>query len=400
MAIAFGLSLVFSFASYFLPEYPLIDLDSDKSVANVFSTLLWLIVTTLAALMAKRTKVYIGWLSVAILAAFVAAGEAYDFKDTVISELTSSPGQDAWLTIVGPIAIPLLLFAGRAFLGAARSMSQRTLLVMAIVFSAAPLRLDPIDTIDLPIGIAEEGSELFAAVVLIALFVSFFGWVPIPQSLINWKLAILILGFTTLSGGSLLLREYWILAAQTAGDSPEIYHGPLSTLSQDLHVDRAFLSRIDVWAETSDGSADIFLRLAPPGKPPIRESRATTIHRRWSGDSITFTFDPVPDSGGKAWEISVGALQPRPYVFLGLSTDDPIPQSVVRVNGDRSQWSNDLALKAYTYGRGWYRLLSMSQYRTSTDVLITVEILLAWLWVVSSILWFTSYKFLRSRPES
>lgn len=387
VATAFGISFALSMTSFLRPGDEYLDLDSDGSIANAFAVSLWFIVALLAIFMARRTKARVGWISVTFLSAFVALGEAYDFKDTVIPLLISSNRQDAWLIVVGPIAIPGLFLASRALLGAARTMSQRIMLLTSMVFAVASLPLDPIEP---PLGIAEEGSELFSSVVLIALLVSFLGWVPISHSLINWRLIVLLLAFTALSGGILLLREYWIPVAGTSDDSPEVHHGPLSAVSQDLHVDHAFLSRIDVWAETSDGSADLFLRLSAPEESPIRESRATTSNRRWSGKRVSFTFSPVAESGGRTWEITVGALQPTPYVFLGLSSDDPIPGSVVRVNESSDPWSNDLALHAYTFGRGGKLLLSMVQYRTARDVLIAVEILLAWLWVATGILWFTS----------
>ena len=105
---------------------------------------------------------------------------------------------------------------------------------------------------------------------------------------------------------------------------------------------------------------------------------------------MTFSFAPISDSQGQTYEITIGSLQSSPYVFLGLSTDDPIPESVVQVNGFSDSWGNDLALRAYTPGRGLVAFVALIQDRPYTDVLIVVEMLAMWLYGFVVIVWLTA----------
>ena len=105
---------------------------------------------------------------------------------------------------------------------------------------------------------------------------------------------------------------------------------------------------------------------------------------------MTFDFPPITDSAGQTYEITVGVLQSESLVFIGLSNDDPIPESNVFLHGNADVWSNDLALRAYTPGRGLVWLVSMIQDRDVTDVLIGLEVLIAWLWGVMVIMWWTT----------
>ena len=219
---------------------------------------------------------------------------------------------------------------------------------------------------------------------------SILGWVPLSSTFVTWRFVAIAAALTVLAAGILDAREYEIRVAGTQGDRPEIDHGPLTVVSQTLPVDRAHLSHIDVWADSTGGDADLFLRLALPGQPPIRESRATTRHARWSDQTVTFSFAPISDSQGQTYEITIGSLQSSPYVFLGLSTDDPIPESVVQINGSSDSWGNDLALRAYTPGRGLVAFVALIQDRPYPDVWIVVEMLAIWLYGFVVIVWLTA----------
>ena len=364
-----------------------LDLDSDRSIANAFSVCLWLIVVVLAGLLAKRRNARIGWLSVAILATVVAIGEYSDFKDRLPPLSFSEEHHSEWIVASAPVAVPLLFLASRTLLSEARTFTQRALLLVASVFAIAPLVLDSVEP---PLRIAEEGSELMAAVVLIALLMSVLGWIPLSPTFITRRFLAIVVAFTAVAGGILGVQEYWIPLSATRGDLPEVDHGPLSVVSQELTVDRSYLSRIDVWADVTSDAADLFLRLALPGQPPIRESRATTSHPRWSDQTVTFTFAPIPDSQGRTYEVTIGALESTPYVFLGISSDNPIGQSVVQINGIPDAWSNDLALHAYARGRGLAKVTAMIQDRFHADLLVASEGVLVWLWAVAGILWFAA----------
>ena len=301
------------------------------------------------------------------------------------------------MLVVAPIAIPLLILASRTLWLEGRRSTERALLIATGFFAAVPLVLD---SIPLTINIAEEGSEHMAAAVLVAVLMSILGWVPLSPNFVTWRFVVVIVVFTVLVAGILDAREYQIRVAGTNRDRLDLYHGPLTSVSQTLRVDRANLSHIDIYAESSGGNADLFLRLSPLGLPPIRESRATTNHPRLSNQTVTFAFAPIPDSKGQTYEISIGALQPTPFVFVGLSTNDPIPESSVLINGISDSWSNDLALRAYTPGRGLVWLIAMIQDRDRTDVLIGIEIFIVWLWFVVVILWLTASGFKVSKSDS
>ena len=364
-----------------------LELGVERSFANGFSVGIWLIAAALAGTLALRAHARIGWLSLGFLTLSIAIGEVSDFKDMISKLFVSDVVPSTWMLIVAPIALPLLILASRTLWTAASRPTQRALLVAAGFFAIVPLVLD---SLQVPIGVAEEGSELMAGVVLIALLMSILEWVPLSRTFITWRFVAIVTTITVLSAGILDAREYQVRVAGGIEDQPEIDHGPLSTVSQTVHVDRAHLSRIDVWAESTGKSAELFLRLGPPGGPPIRESRAITSHPRWSNQTVTFDFAPIPDSQGQTYEISIGALQSTPFVFVGLSTDNPIPESRVLVNGIADSWSNDLALRAYTPGRGLAWLGAMIQDRAHTDVLISLEIFVVWLWIVILILWLTA----------
>jgi hypothetical protein len=387
LAAVFLLSVALSLATDSRLWESRLDLESDRSLANAFSVSLWLTVAVLAGLLSKRGNARLGWLSVSVLATVVAIGEVYDFKDVLPPMSFSEEHQSEWLVAMAPLAIPLLILASRALLLEARTSTQRALLLASAVFALAPLVLDSVEP---PFRIAEEGSELMAAVVLIALLISILGWIPLSPTFITRRLLATVIVFTAVAGGILGAREYWIPMSATRGDLPEIDHGPLSFVSQQLPVNRSYLSRIDVWADVTSDAADLFLRLELPGQPPIRESRTTTSHPRWSSQTVSFTFAPIPDSEGRTYELTIGALEATPYVFVGMSSDDPIPHSVAQINGVPDEWSNDLAIRAFARGRGIAKVTSMIQDRFHMDILVASEGLLIWLWSVVLIIWFTS----------
>lgn len=396
LATIFVLSIALSFAADSGLWESRLDLESDRSIANAFSACLWLVVAALAGVLAKRRSLRFGWMSVAALATFVAVGEFYDIKDLIPLFSFSDEHQSEWILVAAPVAIPLLLLGSRALLTEARTSAQRALLLMAGVLAVVPLLLDSVEP---PYRIAEEGSELMTSVVLIALLLSILGWVPLSPNFITWRFVAIVALLTLLPAVILDAREYRIRVAGGIGDKPEIYHGPLSRVSQSLTVDRNHLSRIEVWAESTGESAELFLRLGSPGHPPLRESRTVTNHPRWSNGTVTFDFAPIPDSAGQTYEISVGALQPEPYVFVGLSTDDPISASVVLVNEDTDSLSNDLALRLTTSGRGLKWLVTMLQDRERTDVLTGIQLFVVWLWVLVTILWLTASSFNLSKSK-
>ena len=374
LAAILVLSVAVAVASPLQPWQRRLELGVDGSFANASSVLLWLLATFLASRLAKHGRDRLGWLSVSALTLAIAVGEVRDVKDMLSKFFFSAAHPSAWMLAVAPIALPLLIIASRTLWLAGRRPTERALLIATGFFAAAPLILD---SITVPIGIAEEGSEHMAAAVLVAVLMSILGWVTLSPSFVTWRFVVIVVVLTVSVAGILDARQYEIRVAGMYRDRPEFHHGPLTSVSQTLRVDRAHLSRIDIYAESAGGNAHLFLRLSPPGLPPIRESRATTNHPRWSNQTVTFAFAPIPDSKDQTYEITIGALNPTPFVFVGLSTNNPIPESSVLINEVSDPGSNDLALRAYTPGRGLVWLIAMLQDRDRTDVLIGIEVLMS-----------------------
>ena len=136
---------------------------------------------------------------------------------------------------------------------------------------------------------------------------------------------------------------------------PWSYTGPVSLIEQRFRSNHDNLSRISVWANVDSGSsaapAEVFARLTSatglsPG--PLRESRAEVRGARYSNAIVDFDFEPIPDSSGKAYILTVGVLSgPEPYVFLGLSGSDVNPEGEAVISGAPTSHGDDLALRTY-----------------------------------------------------
>ena len=142
---------------------------------------------------------------------------------------------------------------------------------------------------------------------------------------------------------------------------PWSYTGPVSLVEQRrFRATHDNLQRIDVWAEIDGGaSAEIFARLTPEGSDrPVRESRADVRGARFSNATVTFEFAPIPNSGGTLYTLAIGVLSgPTPYVFLGLTGDDVIPEGAAVVSGAPTPYADDVPMRTTWSGRFIERLL-------------------------------------------
>ena len=167
-------------------------------------------------------------------------------------------------------------------------------------------------------------------------------------------------GGVMLGGIALLPMTHLVRETAVTDRGPTLYHGPLAAVTQEAHVRHAWLAAVDVWAFIkSDGLGTVYLRLTPTGaSQPIRESSADVTHRPWSDGRVRFRFDPIPDSAGQTYDVTVGALPDSPaWVFIGLAQHDPRA-------GRADAWGNHLALRTYWAASG-PRLL----WRTITTVM-------------------------------
>ena len=172
---------------------------------------------------------------------------------------------------------------------------------------------------------------------------------------------------------------------------PDSYTGPISLVEQDIAVHHPFLSRVDVWLFVSVGSAeqaDIFIRLTPQGEEqPVRESAASVRSTDWSEEPVAFTFAPLAESRRRIYRLSVGVLgPPSALVRLGLTGNDPIPESSVIINGEPTRWANDLSMYGHWEGRGARVLVDAIRYKPTHLVLLIDLVLTASLWILAVIL--------------
>lgn len=368
-------------------------LNKERTAANLYSALLWGAVAALAAAQLFRSATPVrgpkwlgalGWLSVAALAALVAAEEFISLKDTLGYEqalqesmiLSGVPEKHLWLPLVAPLVVLLGATAGwGAYPTLHRHPALALLTGVAVTVGLGALLRDVFAGTQYmsPVGkhFLEEGSELMAgatlAVVLVELLAS--RAEPDRRSRVmsmggrGGRWATLAVTAALLAAGAfVLLAEFNREDSRRPPDVPWTYAGPISLVEQRIRATHDHWHRITVWAYVDGGedpetaSADIFARLTPadgssPG--PVRESRAEVRGARFSNATVDFDFAPIPDSGGKLYTLAVGVLSgPEPYVFLGITRDDVIPEGEVVIAGTATGYGNDLALRTYWTARG------------------------------------------------
>ena len=130
------------------------------------------------------------------------------------------------------------------------------------------------------------------------------------------------------------------------------------------------------------------MRLTPQGEEqPVRESAASVRSTDWSEEPVTFTFAPLAESRGRVYRLSVGVLgPPSALVYLGLTGNDPIPESSVIINGEPTLWANDLSMYGHWEGRGARVLVDAIRYRPTHLLLLIDLVLTVSLWILAVLL--------------
>lgn len=146
------------------------------------------------------------------------------------------------------------------------------------------------------------------------------------------------------------------LVEHTYGISrPRFYTGPVTIVEQRFRAEHDWLTRIDVWAYADGASrpAEVFARLTPEGSNrPIRESRTTVHARRFSNAKATFDFEPIPDSSGRIYTLSVGVLSSAPpWVLLGMISSGSIPEGAALITGTPTPYGDNLAMRTFGIDR-------------------------------------------------
>ena len=173
---------------------------TERTAANLYAAILWGVVAALAVAQLFRSATPIrgpkwlgalGWLSVALLAALVAAEELISLKDTLgyretfqalqaTMNLSGVPERDRWLPMVAPLVILLAAVAGwGAYPSLRRHPALALLAAVGVTVGAGAVLRDVFGGHHYvsPVGkhFLEEGSELMAsatlAVVLVELLV-------------------------------------------------------------------------------------------------------------------------------------------------------------------------------------------------------------------------------------
>ena len=367
-----------------------LEADIETSLANTYSAVVWGVVAVLAVAQLlrppsssrRRWLWRLGWLSVALLAALIALEERASLKDaigtlTLPVDLALIPNLEAirWLAVVAPLLAAPLAAAGWVLLTSQRLHPARALLtLLAIVFVACAIVLDSYVLHIAPLSwsvFLEEGLELTAAAILVVILIEMLaarpGAVPdTPGAPSPWspgrRAAALAATAVLLAASAfpLLSTQHVFEDNRWGRVSPWSYTGPVSLVEQRFRATHDNLQRIDVWAEIDGGaSAEIFARLTPEGSDrPVRESRADVRGARFSNATVTFEFAPIPDSGGTLYTLAIGVLSgPTPYVFLGLTGDDVIPEGAAVVSGAPTPYADDVPMRTTWSGRFIERLL-------------------------------------------
>ena len=402
--------------------------DTEGGAANVYSGILWGSVGVLGAVQLLRPRMaargprwlwVVGWLSLAMLAAFVAFEEFAELKASaavhVAMRWLNLGVHLGWLVLFVSFATPLVAAAGWVLYTSLRRRPRLALLTaLAGIFAASAVLRDAFDqiydTLDAFVRqvakpspvvgpFLEEGAELMAAAILAVVLVEMVAArqesprdEPGMRTRGSGRWIAFAVGAALLASSAFALAiplEYQQEDERWGRDTARLYAGPVSLIEQRFRVNRDHFTRVEVWAFVHgdvDSTAEIFARLTPVGSTdgPIRESRAEVHHERWSHRTVDFDFEPIPDSGGTLYTLSVGVLSgPTPYVNLGLTGGDVNPEGAAVVNGAPTRYADDLAMRTYWVGRSNRALEAV--LRSHPELLISVGDLLVYvfLWVLA-----------------
>ena len=371
-----------------------LDATYERGSMDRFSGVLFGVVAALAAAQALRQPAprggprwlwVLGWLSAAFFIGLVAFEELHRQVDvgSFIAPLLGLKELDEryrWVLVAAPLAVPPAAAAGWVLLSAQRGHPARALLtVLALALALNGLLLDGrsshllvygalVDSFGFPPAptgfyeVFEEGAEQMAAAALAVVLVEMLAARPgaaADATGSRRRLAVaLAVSAALLAVSAFPLASHRVLKGDGwETDAPWSYAGPIALVEQPFQANQDYLRRIDVWAYVDGGASDtpaeIFARLTPEGSDrPIRESRAEVHGARHSDATVSFHFEPIPESSGKRYTLTVGLLSgPRPFVFLGLNPGDAIPEGDATVNGEPTPFANDLALRTAWSGR-------------------------------------------------
>lgn len=370
-----------------------LDFAREGSTADRYAGVLFAMVAVLAAAHAWRVPTprsgprwlwIIGWVSAAGFAALTAFEELHRQVDagSFIAPLLGLKDLESrfrWILIAAPLALPFALAALWVLLSAYCLHPARAFLtLLAVMFAGIGLVLDAmsgdlllyrelVERFGFPPGPAglyeafEEGFEQMAAATLVVVLVDMQAARPPVSFEPNQRqvavlcvvfAAVLVAAAIPMSRHQLLKGDGWDLVA------PWSYGGPLALVTQEFRATSDDLTRVEIWAYVQGPPhgrpAEVFARIARANSPhlPIRESRGTVHGQRFSNATTMFEFEPIPNSGGEHYVLSVGVLSgPAPTVHVGLTNGATHPESPAVLNGSPTRFEDDLAIRTHWVGR-------------------------------------------------
>ena len=384
-----------------------LNFDIDETRANGYNVIVWCLASLLAIGLAwtpSRGRFWrTGWICCALIAASVAVGEFNDRRlelgsDSIVSAVDAN--YRFWL-VAGPVALPFLLFA--CWVIWIKIRCDATLRVVAgcaclfglsaIVRDATQGHFERLYGYEFYhwIVVLEDGYELMMSAVVVVILGSPMHDVT-RRSVRSMRALVFSMGIVLGCGVAFLFPAYLVEDAGWRGSRPQAYTGPITVVEQVVRIEHAWLSELEVWAFVEGGDeAQLFARLTPFGDDqPIRESSAEVSHKRWSNQTVRFSFPPIADSNGQSYDVAIGSLSGvAPWVFVGLAGGDPNPYSSVRISGVSTSYDNDVALRTYWKGRGLTTFVDL--VRDSPRLVgLVADVVLSfalWLWVSLLLLW-------------
>jgi hypothetical protein len=331
-----------------------LSVDDEGSAAALYAGVLWGVVAALATVQLFHPAVptrgprwlwVLGWLSVALFASVVAFEEIAGLKDalgraewvTTLLEsvrLSDLPGQIRWAAVVAPFAAPLAVAAAWVLYASLRRHPALALLtVLAVALGVSAVLHDGLAHLYGTTGpwllVLDDGSEFMASAILTVVLVETIAArhskrPADPESpggrYRRWATGGLLVALVGVSIPALLAEWEW---EEAGWARPLHYAGPISQLEQSVQTHVGQLSHLEIWSHVDGGNgapatAEIRPRLISREGGPVIWGTATVSGTRDAPDVSVITFEPIPDSAGKHYDLVILA-DVSPRVSLGLT---------------------------------------------------------------------------------